>query len=299
MRTARGRSGALALLLVTCGLTAGAGNAAAAQVGQSEGSPTFQSCFGTNQLDIQTSTASGTSYVVPANGNLTSFSSRMYADGSLTPVTLRLVVLRADPQTLGTYTVVGLSSESYVLPTSLPLTAVTTAITPIAVQAGDVLGASWAGKSGVGSFVGCGAPGVVGDNVGLEVATPVVGNSFSGFGAFAKSLLSISANFEPSSQPTQLVAAHLARATSYRLRATLTSSGSPLAHQSIVFTTGSGMNLRNLCTAVTSAKGVATCTVSAKAAVTAITSNGSYTARFAQTGSYDASSGSASVGKGK
>jgi hypothetical protein len=276
---------------------AGAGSAAATTVGQSDGSATSFFCFSAQQFNIQTSVAGGTSYVVPSNGNLTSFSSDMYTVAA--GLTLQLVVVRPNTQTPGQYTVIGVSNESYSLPLGPPLMAVTTTITPIAVQAGDVIGAFYKGGTTGNTVVGCGAQGVTGDAFGISEQTPVTGQAYSGFNPAPSSLLSISANLEASSQPTELVADNLAHATSYHLRATLTSSGSPLKNQSIDFTTGSGANRRSLCSADTNKKGVATCTVSAKAPVTAINNNGSYTARFAGTDSYDASSDNASIGKAK
>jgi len=195
-RRAIRRGGALAVLLATGGMLVGTSSAAAVAVGQSDGDPSHVACFGAQQLNVQTATAADPSYVVPSDGTLTSFSTRM-ASPLVAGMTLRLVAFRPDPVTPGNFIVVGFSAESYSLPAGIPLAAVTTEITPLAVEAGDVIGYYYAGGVIGGTVVYCGAAGVTGDTFGInDQPAPVAGGSYA-FNGVGTARLAISANFEP------------------------------------------------------------------------------------------------------
>ena len=136
-RTARG---AIIATLATGALALGANSAAAATtVGQPVLPNIVGQCIVGTETAVQTAVASGTSYTVPADGTLTSFSTMAWAPLG-NDATVQLAVFRPDPMTPGNYIVVGVSNEALTLTNSAPATPIVTPITPIAVKAGDLLG---------------------------------------------------------------------------------------------------------------------------------------------------------------
>jgi hypothetical protein len=133
----------------------------------------------------QTAVAGGTSYTVPSSGVLTSFSTRAYSLSA--GPTMKLVVFRAAGA--GNYLVVGVSNVALTLPTTVPGADIVTPITPIPVQAGDVIGFHISA-----SGVQCAAFGSAGDSVvGAAGGEPAPGSTIALSGAFTFRL-SIAAN---------------------------------------------------------------------------------------------------------
>jgi hypothetical protein len=146
MRQTRGtghrRDAGLAGLLAIGCLLFGASAASAAPVGQAV---TADNGCQNNSTYIQRAVTSGTSYTVAAADVLTSFSTRAYAlSGSSSA---RLIVFRPDPVTVGNYIVVAIGNVGAALPSSDPGADLTTAISPIPVLAGDILGVAFTGTS--------------------------------------------------------------------------------------------------------------------------------------------------------
>jgi hypothetical protein len=100
----------------------------------------------TGVFDVQTAVSGGTSYTVPADGTLTSFATRSWQPSGSTSI--RLMVYRADATTPGNYVVVGVSDVAITLPATAPLSDQTASITPIPVQAGDLIGYYNSGDAG-------------------------------------------------------------------------------------------------------------------------------------------------------
>ncbi|HEY1537793.1 MAG TPA: LamG domain-containing protein [Solirubrobacteraceae bacterium] len=132
--------GGLVAALATGGLALGASSATAATtVGQPVTPNVLGQCLPGTETDVQTAVSSGTSYAVPADGTLTSFSTEAWAPLG-NDATVQLAVFRADPATPGNYIVVGVSNEALTLGNIAPAAPIVTPITPIAVKAGDLLG---------------------------------------------------------------------------------------------------------------------------------------------------------------
>lgn len=179
------RRGLLATVLAPACVLLGATGASAATVGQAV-LPDNELCGA--PVAVQTGVASGTSYTVPSDGQLTSLSTRAF-DPEVAEAALQLVVFRATGNP-NEYLVVGLS-EPVALPSSLPAAEVTTAITPIDVLAGDLIGlqlSHWF-SSRCGTKMGQGS-----DTVAGGVATVVEGEVVTLSPPLTGRLLTIAAN---------------------------------------------------------------------------------------------------------
>ncbi|MDP2710820.1 MAG: LamG domain-containing protein [Solirubrobacteraceae bacterium] len=135
------RSALLATLAAAGGLAVtAAGASAATEIGQPVTPNIAGQCLIGTELAVQTSVSSGNSYAVPAAGTLTSFSTRAWVplSGVGASAQLSLAVYRPTA-TPGEYLVVGVS-EALELGNSAPASPIVTPITPIAVEAGDLLG---------------------------------------------------------------------------------------------------------------------------------------------------------------
>jgi hypothetical protein len=170
------------LLLAASGASAATIGQAAVADGTQCGTPTY----------AQTGVSGGTPYTVPSSGTLTSFATGAWnADGG----TLRLVVVRPSQNNL----VVALSAESVTLPTSAPPSVLATPITPIPVQAGDIIGFA---SPEANFFIHCGT--FTGDDADSRITAPAV-LSAGQAGAFPNGgggvRASISANFVPDTVP--------------------------------------------------------------------------------------------------
>lgn len=129
MRKTSSRALSAGAIAIGCLLLAASG-ASAATIGQAvvaDGTLCGTSTY------AQTAVASGTAYSVPSSGTLTSFTTGAWNEEG---GTLHLVVVRPSQNNL----VVAVSPESATLPTSAPASVLTTSITPIPVQAGDIIG---------------------------------------------------------------------------------------------------------------------------------------------------------------
>ena len=118
---------------------------------------------------------------------------------------------------------------------------------------------------------------------GLAVGSHVITATYAG------SLTASSTTLAQTVQkaPTALVAATVKRANPTPFSATLTSAGSPIANQTVTFTTKNAFGTQLQCTATTNASGVATCHGKNKLALSLFST---YTATFAGTANYAASS---------
>jgi hypothetical protein len=150
-------------------LLVGASSASALVVGQAVTPGAATSCSPA-QAALQTGVAAGGNpYAIPANGTLTSYSTRAFNPAGA-GTKLQLVVFR--PAGAGMYTVVGVSSTSIALPTSAPAADLTAATAPIPVQVGDIVG-FW--TDGSACALSTGAPGDAGaDVVGAAPPTGTV-----------------------------------------------------------------------------------------------------------------------------
>jgi hypothetical protein len=129
--------GVCAAVLGAAGLLAGASGASASVVGQAV-TPGVASSCGAPQAALQTGVAAGGNpYAVTGTGVLTSFATRSFNPG-IPGTHLNLVVFRSTGG--GNYSVVGVSDKSIALPATAPATDLTSPMTPIPVQAGDIVG---------------------------------------------------------------------------------------------------------------------------------------------------------------
>ena len=181
-------AGALGTTIAIGCLLLAASGASAATIGQVVdastqcGTPTW----------AQSGASGGIPYTVPSSGTLTSFATRAWNEEG---GTLRLVVVRPSQNNL----VVALSNESVTLPTTAPAADLVTPITPIAVQAGDIIG--FASPEAL-YFIRCAAS--TGDSAdtfiyALSVLAAGQAGAFSGPGSGQRA--SISANFVPDAVP--------------------------------------------------------------------------------------------------
>ena len=132
--------GLRAAALAAAGVLAGASGASAYVVGQAVTPGAATSC-GVPQGALQTAVVpGGNPFAVVTPGVLTSFATRAYNPGDPGGPArhLKLVVYR--PVGGANYTVVGVSDKAITLPTTAPAADLTSPMTPIAVQPGDIVG---------------------------------------------------------------------------------------------------------------------------------------------------------------
>jgi hypothetical protein len=168
-------------------LLAGASGASASVIGQAVTPGAATSC-GVPQGALQTAAVpGGNPFAVAVPGVLTSFATRAYNPGG--PGThLRLVVYR--PAGGANYTVVGVSDKSITLPTTAPAADLTSAMTPIPVQPGDIVG-FW--TDGTACALATGNAGDTGAYV-VSAAPPTGTVATGGYDSY---VTSISATFAP------------------------------------------------------------------------------------------------------
>jgi hypothetical protein len=132
----RGRFSCALVTMLTLGGLIGAASASAVTVGQVLDGDVGGTCIA--NLWAQTNVVDGTTYTMPADGVVTSYSTRDYARAAGTR--FRLVIFRSDPAAPGHLIVVGVSDTRIDLPLAPPSSPLTMATAPIAVRAGDFVG---------------------------------------------------------------------------------------------------------------------------------------------------------------
>lgn len=178
------RAGFVATAVAVCCLAFGATSAGAITVGQADNA-TSGLCLGPNTA-VQIGAQTGTSYTFPADGTVTSFSSRAYAPSGTGKAIF--AVFRPDPSDPSKFTVVG-TSGAVVLPSVPQATPVVYGpVAPFAVQAGDVLGFHWTEDTSCGSSTG-------GTVVGVSSAPPQPGDTVTAGSGTGGGRLSVSAEF--------------------------------------------------------------------------------------------------------
>lgn len=249
----------------------GASGASAATVGQTVATGT-PGCVD-NTTYAQNTVAAGNSYAVPLNGVVNSFSTRAY-DPNATRAPMRLVVHRNLGG--GNYRVVGVGSVARTLPGAPTVSALTTSIAPIAVQAGDRIGFVLGNSSGnPRCAVQTGLPA---DAILHNPTAALVTGQTLAMVAQNGFRLSIAANL----RATTTLVADPTSAPDYVLSARLRdSSGAGVAGRTVNFRTVGG---DPLCSDTTNAQGVASCTpfLEEKMDIGSINENG-YNASFAGT----------------
>lgn len=174
-------------------LAATPSSAAPATIGQTPAS--LQSTCTAGFSFLQAGSSSGNSYAVPSAGTITAFSTSMYGDSNSTPM-VTFQVWRPTA-TANQYTLVGKGDVTYTAPATAPAAPVTTAVSPIAVQAGDIIG--FASLSPTPKCAQFGSNFGLGEGDGLAAtggSNPTVGTT-STFQVFGFRRLSLQATFVP------------------------------------------------------------------------------------------------------